>query len=505
MTLPPRLWDGVVRRIATTLPPFVVRAWIEPLEVREAGDGIALLCPSRFHRDRVRRLYLDAIREALAAEAGRPLPVGLVHEPGDSRRANETSDSVGVGHGHRPLPSAPPAEGRGGDPEAGPPARPAERAATGTPPRREAARRVPTVSPRQFSFENFVVGRCNALAREASVAVAEGRQSAVSLLCLTADAGLGKTHLARALAAEAGGRGARIRYTSSEAFTNELLDAIRSRRTAGFKRRYREDCDILVVEDLQFLRGKTSTQLELFHTVQHLLDAGGRVVVTADRLPVRIPDLDPRLRSTLSSGLVAEIEPPDASVRRRILRARAAAGGVRLPEPCLDRLVEAVRGSVRDLEGALIQVVATASLLKRPIDLELVESALRKVAPEPEPDLLEPEEVAAVVATFFKTSREALASRSRRRDAVVPRQLAMYLCRRYTDASLSRIGRAFGRDHPAVAHAIRVVERRMLERAPLRYQVEALAARLDEVVRDRGGARGAGRRLAVAAPRADQE
>ncbi len=470
MTLPPRLWDGVVRRLATTLAPFVVRAWIEPLAIREVEDGIALLCPSAFHRDRVRRLYLDAIRDALAAEAGRPVPVRLVHESGRARSPAGSNDSVGVGHGHRPLPSAATAEGRGGDPSEGRPTRAAPRPA-----------------PRQFSFETFVVGPCNALAREASLAVARGRQPGLSPLFLAADAGLGKTHLARALAAEAGERGARIIYTSSEAFTNELLEAIRSRRTAGFKRRYRADCDILVIEDLQFLRGKRSTQLELFHTVEHLLDAGGRVVVTADRLPRRIPDLDPRLRSTLASGLVAEIEPPDASVRRGILRARAAAGGVRLPEPCLERLVEAVRGSVRDLEGALIQVVATASLLKRPIDLELVESALRKVAPEPEPVLLEPEDVAAVVAAFFKTSREALASRSRRRDAVVPRQLAMYLCRRYTDASLSRIGRAFGRDHPAVAHAIRVVERRMLERAPVRYQVEALAARLDDVVRERSG------------------
>jgi len=185
------------------------------------------------------------------------------------------------------------------------------------------------------------------------------------------------------------------------------------------------------------------------------------------------------------AGLVAEIEPPDALVRREILRSKAANGGVRIPDACLDRLVEAARGSVRDLEGVLIQLVASSSLLGRPIDLELTEAALRKLFPaRREVARLDLDTVVRIVAVFFRTTPEALASRSRRRDVVVPRQLAMYLCRRYTDSPTSAIARAFGRKHPAVANAVRVVERGILERAPLRYQVEAISMRLEALQRD---------------------
>jgi chromosomal replication initiator protein len=335
-----------------------------------------------------------------------------------------------------------------------------------------------------YTFDTFVVGPCNALAREASYELARGRQLGVSPLFLVSEPGLGKTHLARAVSAEARRQGlTRILSVSSEGFTSEFLSSIRGQRMGGFKRRFREQCDLFVLEDVQFLGGKKSTQGELFHTIEHLLGTRARVLLTADRLPRDIPDLDPRLCSQMSGGLVAELEAPDARVRRQILRAKAAAGGVRLPEDCLDRLVAGARGSVRDLEGVLIQLVATSALLKRPIDLELTDAALRKLATVGPDDgrALAPETVIGVVASYFKTTPEALAARSRRRDVVVPRQLAMYLARRYTHASLQRIGEALGRDHPAVSHALGVVERQILERAPLRYQIEAIAARLDAV------------------------
>jgi chromosomal replication initiator protein len=337
----------------------------------------------------------------------------------------------------------------------------------------------------QQSFDTFVVGPANALAREASVALAEARQREVNPLFLAADGGLGKTHLARSVALTARTGRARVLYTSAEGFTSEFLGSLRGSRIAQFKRRFREECDVLVLEDVEFLRGKESTQLELFHTVARLLDAGARVLFTGDRLPREIPDLDRRLRSQMACGLVAEIGPPDADLRRRILRARAAAGGVRLPEECLERLVEGVRGSVRDLESALGQVVASAALLKRPVDAALVEGALRKLGPGEGAPLgvrrVSVREVVELVAAFFGTTPAAMASRSRRRDVLLPRQLAMYLCRRYTDASLTEIGRLLGRDHPAVRNAVSVMERQILERPPLRYQVEALSDRLEHL------------------------
>ncbi len=344
--------------------------------------------------------------------------------------------------------------------------------------------RRPTRRPQQQSFDNFVVGPCNALAREASLAIARDRQLSLNQLYLNSAPGQGKTHLARSVVVEARRlAGSRVTYTSAEDFTNDFMSAIRSKDVGPFKRRYRKECDLLVVEDVAFFEGKSQTQLEFFHTVQHVLDAGGRVVLTGDRLPRRMRGLDPRLRDQFSSGFVAEIEAPDARVRREILRTKAASGGVHLPPDCVDLLVEQVHGSVRDLEGVLIQLVTTASLLKRSIDRDLTSEALAKKCGVPvhETKRPSPETVIRVVSTFFKTTPEALCSRSRRRDVLVPRQLAMYLCRRYTDASLTEIGRALGRDHPAVKNAVERVERDMLERAPLRYQVEALRERLDEL------------------------
>jgi len=478
---PPLFWTAVRSRLGDELGRFALEAWLEPLEAEPWGEGLRLLCPSPFHRDRVRDRFLRHIEACAEAEAGRRVPIAL---------------EIGTRTAHRPG-----SQGQG-DPR-GPEARPAHasaacRAARSTPPPAKPVSAAPSPlpggPPRQiplaYRFESFVVGPCNALAREASLAIARGGQPGLDALFLAGGSGLGKTHLARAVVAAAEGGSRRALYVSAEAFTSEFQMALRGQGMPAFKRRFRGGCDLLVIEDVQFFDGKRATQLELFHTVQHLLDTGGRVVFTGDRAPAQIEALDPRLRSRMAAGLVAELEPPDAEVRRRILRAKAAAGGVRLPEECLELLVAELRGSVRDLEGALIQLVATASLLGRRIDRALAEAAVRKVRPalSTEPRPLEPEEVIAVAAAFFGTTPAALASRSRRRDVLRPRQLAMYLCRRYTDASLARIGRAFDRDHPAVSHAVATVERQILERAPLRYQVEALATRLEERTGRRPGA-----------------
>lgn len=464
---PPPPWQAILRRIGAEMGSFALEAWLHPLAVEPDGEGLRLLCPTPFHRERIRARWLDRIRECAAEEAGRPVAIALGVGAGAPVRDAE------------PEPSAAPA------PRVRPAAVPAARA--------------PAAAPRQaelpYRFENFVVGPCNALAREACVALAEGRQLGLDVLVISADQGLGKTHLARAIDAAARRLpDRRVVCVSAERFTNEFQASLVGRSTARFKRRFRDGCDVLVVDDVQFVAGKRATQLELFHTIEHVVDAGGRVVLTSDRLPREIENLEPRLRSRMLGGLVAEIEPPDAQVRRAILKAKAAAGGVRLPEDCLDLLVDQVRGNVRDLDGALVQVVASSALLKRPIDLTLARAALRKHAADPEPPRGRPlrvEDVVRVVARAFETTPAALASRSRRRDVLLPRQLAMYLARRYTPASLQEIGRAVGREHPAVSNAIGVVEKAILERAPLRYQVEALAARLEDLSAGRGAAPGA--------------
>jgi chromosomal replication initiator protein len=448
MTSPPKVWDGVLRRLGAETSSISLEAWIHPLTVREESDRLVLTAPNVFHRERIRSHFAPRIGLLASELGGRPFEVSI-------ELAAETSPPPRAPLRCEPVPVRAPG------------------AAAIATERSVAQLALPC------TFATFVTGAANALAREASLAVARGRQPSLFPLFLVGESGSGKSHLARAVVAEARhDADVRVVYASAERFTTEFTSAVRARHGGAFRRRYREECDLLVLDDVQFLAGKEQTQLELLHVVEHLRLAGGRVVLTADRTPKRIAGLSHRLASQLAGGLVAELEPPDRALRREILRDKASRGGVALPPDCLELLVDGVRGSVRDLEGVLTQLVATASLLRRRIDRELTEMALRKLG-EPGREAKSVESVLACVGGFFGTSRTQLASRSRAERLRLPRQLAMYLCRRYTDASLSEIGRAFGRSHPSVANAISRIEREILERAPLRYQVEELAARLE--------------------------
>ena len=460
MTPPPKVWDDVLRRLEGELPPSVIGAWLRDLKVEEDPDrGIRLTCPSDFHKARIQNRWLELIRRTASTVTQSEVTVELVADRKKSPKAPQLVAEPAAKEPRLEKSKATPSRHRSAP------------AAAETPEELDS-----------LTFDNFVVGPCNSLAREASLAMVRAETRSLRQLYLSAASGLGKTHLCRAVLAEARRQGHRkILYTSAENFTSEFTTSLHSRETSRFKQRYRRECEMLIVEDVQFLQGKTATQLELFHTLQHLLDAGRQVVVTGDRLPRELTGLDERIRSQLAGGLVAPLEDPSATVRRRILRAKAAHGGVHVPPDCLDMLVESVSGSVRDLEGALVQVVTTASLLKRRIDKELTRQALQtKTELQAKSRKHDPRHVIATVARFFQTSPEAMASRSRRRDVLVPRQLAMYLCHRYSDASLAEIGREMGRDHPAVSNAIKRVEREILERAPLRYKVEALCDRLRE-------------------------
>jgi len=477
MALSPEVWDGVLRHLRAQLPPHTWNVWLAPLRLETASERVVVVCPSSFHRDRVRDHYLARIRELVARELGQPVRVEL----GVSAEATSTGESAAAQEpstpqGHTGQASAAP--GRILIPETAS----AHIPAAPVPASRQVQQELP------YSFDSFVVGSCNALAREASLALARRRQPTLDQLHLISPPGMGKTHLSRAVVAEARALGIeRVVYASAETFTSEFTRSARSGEMARFKQRFRGAITLLVIEDVEILEGKVKTQLEFLQTMLHVLEAGGRILLTGERHPKQLGDLDARLRSQLARGFVAEIEPPDSQTRRHILRAKAARGGFRLPDDCLDLLAEAVTGSVRELEGALIQLVTTAALLRKPIDESLTREALARqqsplAAPVPR---LDPATIVQVVASSFNTTAEALTARTRRRDILVPRQLAMYLCRRYTDASLAEIGRALDRDHPSVRNAISRVERDILERAKVRYQVEALCARIEELLKAR--------------------
>jgi chromosomal replication initiator protein len=470
---PPSRWVGGLRRLESEISDYALEAWIRPLRVAELKGELHLFAPSVFLSQRVEQRYLETITRLAADITGTAIAVRVsVHDGDDDTGAPSVPASVDSG-ARTPAEQEP--EGAPVAVALGEAALPALRPASSGPASPPLKR-----APLPYTFESFVVGPSNALAREAAYALAGGRRLGSGPLYLSSATGLGKTHLTRALHGAIGPRSrGRAVYVSAESFTTDLLRAIRGSETPSFKRRFRDQCDFLVVEDVQFFSGKKSSQLELFHTLEHLRSVGTPVVLTGDRIPRDIPELEPRLRSQMGSGLVAEIEPPDAALRREIQRAKAASGGIGLPDESLDLLVESVRGSVRDLEGALMQVVVSASLLKRPIDLELTEAAVKKVAlPDAPGGGLTIDGVLETVCPFFGVTLLQLRSRSRKRSVLVPRQLAMYLCRRFTEASLTEIGRALNRDHPSVRNAVDVVERAILERAPLRYQVEELASRL---------------------------
>jgi len=552
MTFSPKVWGDVLRRLQNELPEFAYDAWIAPLAVKSVQDRVLLGCPSSFHRDRVRNHYAETMqtcwqsaRSESGAEERTPLRLELltmkefdaaegaaieVRLPERSAVAVRTSSRAPVGQVATGGATNGPASTIASSVprRAHTPNTSSMQTATLRPvpdmsaPRATLMRSVPNSSnarstraapdapngPAQpelpFSFESFVVGPCNALAREAALALARRRQPSLNQLYLAGGSGLGKTHLARATAIEARRHGQtasaparphtnmhpstsdrtpRVVYTSAEEFTSDFVSAMRLGRSEEWKSRYRGAIRMLIVEDVQFFSGRAKTQLELFHTVQHVLDAGGCVLLTGDRAPRDLGGLDERMREQVGRGFVAELELPDALVRRHILRSKASAGGVHLPPDCLDLLVETTTGSVRDIESVLIQVVTTSSLLGRSIDLELTREAIdvkSGASTTLPPKSLSTSEIVRIVSAFFGKRPEALASRSRRRDVLVPRQLAMYLAHRYTDASFTEIGRELGRDHPSVRNAIQRIERLVLENAPLRYQVEALSERIDQ-------------------------
>ena len=337
------------------------------------------------------------------------------------------------------------------------------------------------LNPR-YIFETFVIGASNRFAHAAAVAVAEAPAKAYNPLFIYGESGLGKTHLLHAIGAYAKELygSTRVRYVSSEEFTNDFINSIRDDKASVFQKRYR-DLDILLVDDIQFLENKERTQEEFFHTFNTLYNANKQIVISSDRPPKQLTTLEDRLRSRFEWGLITDIQPPELETRIAILRKKAAQDKLNAPDDVLEYIASKISTNIRELEGALIRVTAFASLNRQGVDLSLAEIVLKDLIPEEGgPEITGPT-IMAQTATYFSLSVDDLCGTSRSRVLVNARQIAMYLCRELTDLSLPKIGQAFGgRDHTTVMHADRKIRQLMAERRSIYNQVTELTNRIKQ-------------------------
>ena len=334
----------------------------------------------------------------------------------------------------------------------------------------------------KYSFDNFVIGSSNRFSHAAAVAVAEAPAAAYNPLFIYGGSGLGKTHLLHAIGHYAISlfKGCRVRYVSSEEFTNDFINAIANNRAPEFQARYRE-VDILLIDDIQFLQGKDSTQEAFFHTFNTLHDHNKQVVVTSDLPPKQLTGFEDRMRSRFEWGLITDVQAPDLETRIAILRRKAASERIDINDDVVELMASKVSSNVRELEGALIRVTAFSNLNKAPISMDLARSVLKDLVLTEDTNVVSPVDIINITATFYQLTIEDLYGSSRSQTIALARQVAMYLSREMTNLSLPKIGQLFGnRDHTTVMYANKKISELMKERRSIYNQVTELTSRIKQ-------------------------
>lgn len=332
----------------------------------------------------------------------------------------------------------------------------------------------------KYSFDSFVIGPSNRFAHAAAVAVAEAPARSYNPLFIYGESGLGKTHLLHAIGhyAESMYPGIQVRYVSSEEFTNDFINSIANNRAQSFHARYR-DIDILLIDDIQFLQGRDSTQEAFFHTFNTLHDHNKQVVITSDLPPKRLTGFEDRMRSRFEWGLITDVQSPDLETRIAILRKKAQADHLTIPDDALEFIASKITSSIRELEGTLIRVTAYANLNRQPIDLGLCTTVLKDLVTDEEQNIISPVDIINHTAAYFRLTVDDLYGSSRSQAIATARQIAMYLCRQMTSLSLPKIGQLFGgRDHTTVMYAHRKITKLMNERRDVYNQVTELTGRI---------------------------
>jgi len=437
-----RSWQHAQKTLRESLGDGIYETWIEPLRVAEIGDGRVFLdAPSKFLRDWVERSHLTALRAALRDETDSAPEIVIQVKKGTQGELFE----------------------------------PEQRPAT---PARESK---PTVAARlahlvpRYTFENFVVGPSNQLAHAAARAIATNPGAVYNPVFIYGTTGVGKTHLVNAIghAVFEKNPAAKIVYLSSEAFVNELISCLRHQRMEEFKKRFRK-VDVLIVDDVQFLAGRERTQEEFFHTFNTLHEARRQIVLTSDKFPKDIPDLEERLRNRFEWGLTVDIQAPDTETRLAIIQQKAEAEGYSIAPDVAEYIADEMVSNVRELEGALTRLGAHASLSRSVVTLDFAKDVLRPLLAHrvKEPTI---EDVQRTVCEHFGLSLAELKSKRRTQNLVVPRQIAMFLTRKLVNASFPVIGENFGgRDHSTVIHAQTTIQQRQTADPALRATIERL-------------------------------
>ncbi len=434
------VWDRVLAEVSERVPKQVFETWFAPLRLQGIDDsGAKIVVPNRFFADWLTQHFRDLLAEALSgANGGEAMDVVFVVDRKAEARPEEGT-SLGVG-----------------------------RAQTVGRPRRGIQ-----LNPK-YTFKSFVVGAGNQFAHAASMAVAEQPAKAYNPLFIYGGVGLGKTHLLNAIGNHvADHTELRIAYVTTEQFTNEVINSIRYDKMIDLRKRYR-NIDMLLIDDIQFLAGKERTQEEFFHTFNALYEARKQIVLSSDRFPKDMPDIEERLRSRFEWGLIADLQPPDVETRIAILRKKSEDEGIVLPEDVIHFLAATMKNNIRELEGSLIRLGAYSSLTGQAITLEMAKHVLRDLIGDKKKVIML-DDIQEAVSARFHVKISDLKSRRRSKTLVHPRQIAMYLCRELTDASFPEIGRHFGgKDHTTIIHACKQIAKARETDSVLNATLESL-------------------------------
>jgi chromosomal replication initiator protein len=439
------IWQEAKTAIKLRIPSHCFRMWIEPLRLTKCDNSsFYLASPNFFSKKRVLEHYGDLITAEISKAAGKPCRCLIEVSATDMVPENKFSEDFQL-----PLPNMNPRPYNG------------------------------RLFRKDFTFDHFVVGGNNDFAYSASLSMASKKNTLPNALFLLSKTGMGKSHLSQAIGHYILSEhpSDRVYYMTAEDFSNEMVYAYRHDSINAFKGKYRNQCDVLLLEDVHHLSGKERTQIELAMTLDTLFESHKKIILSSCCLPSEIPKLNDKLRSRLSGSLISNIDPPDFKTRVKILQRKATHNGCQVPESVIDYLASELTEDVRQLESGLIGVTAKSSLLGMPIDIGLAESVVKNIIRNQENITIDA--IKKLVCKYYTISVKDIVSSSRKQAVVRARQIAIYLSRKYTDAPLQAIGKSFNRYHATAIHSIGAVERALKENGPIQKQVEFLCSKLE--------------------------